>query len=302
MPSGFFRIFSALFLSLIFCTSSNAQVQEKRSPTSLLWEVTKDGMRAPSYLFGTFHLLNDGFLKSWPGVGRAFNECEALVVETVIDSSEIALVMNASLMKDTLLTDLFDSIQYNQVSRVFEESTGMPMAFFNDRKPIFVGVMLTLYENQELLANMDPDEGVPMDIYFALEAKKSSISLLPLESMQEQANLLYNQTSNSKQAKELLALIQDQDDANTLSKQLLHAYRANDLNRLEKLSEQDYDNWGSMDHLLDDRNKKWLTVIPEVIERQPTFIAVGALHLVGDTGLISGLKAAGFTLRPISVN
>lgn len=294
-----YSLLIALFCACFSLSSFGQEVG--RNQESLLWEITKDGIDAPSYLFGTFHLLNDGFLQSWPGVGRAFSTCEALVVETVIDSSEIALVMNASLMEDTMLTDLFDSTQYKLVSQVFEESTGMPLAFFNDRKPIFVGVMLTLYKNQELLSNQEPYEGIPMDVYFAQEATDASLFLFSLESMQEQADLLYRQTSNSNQAKDLLALIEDQEVANDLTIQLLEAYQENDLLRLEELNKLDFDNWGNMDHLLDDRNKKWLARIPEVIESQPTFIAVGALHLVGEKGLISGLEAAGFTLRPISV-
>ncbi len=291
-------------LTVLFCACFSLSVigqEAEESTESLLWEISKDGMKAPSYLFGTFHLLNNGFLETWPAVSRAFSTCDALIVETVIDSSELGMVMNASLMEDTLLTDLFDSSQYNLISDVFEETTGMSLSLFNDRKPIFVGVLLTLFENQQLLSNMDPYEGVPMDVYFAEEAKAAKRPVFSLESMKEQARLLYSQTSVSVQATELLVLINDYDEANDLSEQLLNAYQSNDLNGLEELNEQDYDHWGNLDHLLEDRNEKWLIRIPEILEQQPTFIAAGALHLVGPTGLISGLRAAGYTVRPIPV-
>jgi len=52
--------------------------------------------------------------------------------------------------------------------------------------------------------------------------------------------------------------------------------------------------------LLDDRNKNWLAQLPSLMKEQQTFIAVGALHLSGENGLIHLLRDAGYTLTPLS--
>lgn len=39
--------------------------------------------------------------------------------------------------------------------------------------------------------------------------------------------------------------------------------------------------------------------IPTLINEKSTFIAIGALHLCGDEGLISLLRKKGYTVRPV---
>ena len=46
--------------------------------------------------------------------------------------------------------------------------------------------------------------------------------------------------------------------------------------------------------LLEDRNRAWLGRIVEAVRAGGAFVAVGALHLPGETGLVTLLRAAGF--------
>ena len=47
------------------------------------------------------------------------------------------------------------------------------------------------------------------------------------------------------------------------------------------------------------RNRDWIPKIEEIIRQQPSFIAVGALHLAGDEGLITMLRKQGYTIEPV---
>ncbi|MEY3100443.1 MAG: hypothetical protein RIS63_1345 [Bacteroidota bacterium] len=47
------------------------------------------------------------------------------------------------------------------------------------------------------------------------------------------------------------------------------------------------------------RNQKWIPIITELIQKNPTFIAVGAAHLPGNDGVLNLLKEAGYTITPI---
>ena len=53
------------------------------------------------------------------------------------------------------------------------------------------------------------------------------------------------------------------------------------------------------DNLIDNRNKNWADKLPEIMQTAPTFIAVGALHLVGKNGLLSLLKQQNYTVEPV---
>ncbi len=49
----------------------------------------------------------------------------------------------------------------------------------------------------------------------------------------------------------------------------------------------------------DDRNHVWLPSIEYMMAKRPIFIAVGAAHLAGNSGLIALLRQGGYTLTPI---
>ena len=52
--------------------------------------------------------------------------------------------------------------------------------------------------------------------------------------------------------------------------------------------------------LLTERNARWIISMKELLAKNSTFFAVGALHLVGDDGLIKQLKTAGYTVEAVN--
>jgi uncharacterized protein len=51
--------------------------------------------------------------------------------------------------------------------------------------------------------------------------------------------------------------------------------------------------------LVDDRNLNWVKQFPRLFKTQSCFVAVGCLHLVGETGLINQLRLKGYTVEPV---
>ena len=56
---------------------------------------------------------------------------------------------------------------------------------------------------------------------------------------------------------------------------------------------------GKKDAMIYNRNKAWSEKLPAIMKTAPTFIAVGALHLPGDKGLLNLLKKQGYTVEPV---
>ena len=52
---------------------------------------------------------------------------------------------------------------------------------------------------------------------------------------------------------------------------------------------------------LDNRNKKWVPQIMEMVADKKTFIAVGAGHLGGPNGVIRLLEREGYILTPVEL-
>ncbi|MBX7089581.1 MAG: TraB/GumN family protein [Cyclobacteriaceae bacterium] len=67
-----------LLLVAIIFVSGGVHAQKKNSEKSLLWKISGNGLKQPSYLFGTYHLLGDKFLSQVPEVQQPFAEQRVL--------------------------------------------------------------------------------------------------------------------------------------------------------------------------------------------------------------------------------
>jgi uncharacterized protein YbaP (TraB family) len=56
-----------------------------------------------------------------------------------------------------------------------------------------------------------------------------------------------------------------------------------------------------METLLVARNRRMVQRLQAALARESVFVAIGALHLPGAEGVLAGLAAAGFELRPLAV-
>ena len=101
------------------------------------------------------------------------------------------------------------------------------------------------------------------------------------------------------------------DSMNLLTSALRDVYREQNIHKLkdEKQKLMDgivkMDTWtkNKMDEmtqsLVSDRNRDWMKHILTYIKNKSTFIAVGAVHLSGEEGLIQLLRNAGYTVEPM---
>jgi uncharacterized protein YbaP (TraB family) len=154
-------------------------------------------------------------------------------------------------------------------------------------RPIYVsGLILT-----DLLGNVKMYEQELTSM-----AKKDKKSVIGLETIQEQMAIVSNisiedQMDDLKKA--TAGMLRDYNE-------LLDAYLAQNLILLGELAAKE-DGFDKMEaKLLTERNDKWISSMQDQLKKNPTFFAVGAMHLVGEKGLISQLKAAGYTVEAVN--
>lgn len=283
---------SALLLGMLILVTqfSNAQ--------GLLWEVTSPEGKT-SYLFGTYHLVGAEYLSDHIKVAEAFAGANQIVVETVIDSSQLMQAASMGLMMENTLWDFYDTAQFELISSKMQQVTGMSLNGFVQLKPTAVANFYALAIAQQELAASDLSyPGAPLDVYFAHQGSKQSKEVVQLESMMEQMDMLYNSDPLEEQAEALLEMIED-TSVTDMSVRLLEYYRDQDLDAMMALTEEVADQFGDMAILLDNRNNKWIAKLEPVLDQGNAFIAVGALHLPGEEGLIKLLTAEGYKLTPV---
>lgn len=271
----------------------------KAQKSSLLWEIEHPETKAVSYIFGTYHLIGSSYLDKNPAVKKAYEESKTVVIETVLDSSAMMMVAMKAMMLDKSLKDLVDSADYYLLEQEIEPVIGMPIAQFNNVKPIMLSTMYSVAKAQEVTSEDFTFDGTPIDLYFAEDGRLKDKKVIPLETAMEQAGILFESQTVEEQAAALVENVKAEVE-DDLSGEILDAYQKQDLKKLWKLSQDWDDSLGEMTLLLDDRNKKWIPKLKPLLDEGNTFIAVGALHLPGEMGVLELLKKEGYEVSPVN--
>lgn len=285
-----------LIAFLGFTLSLNAQT--KKVTNTLLWEISGNGLKKPSYLFGTHHLINRTFVDTMRVLQDKLTTVDAVVGEIVMDSTIQGKMAPFLVMKDMTLDSLLTKAEYKEVEdHIKAQSPDVNLKQMNMLKPAMISLMIMFFDNTEI---SNPSEG--MDDSFQQYAKSSKKSLYGLETAEYQAALLFD-NDLQKQKKALLKSIRESDKTKMKTKDLKTYYLAQDIDKLTDFFKiQDEEAREFMTELLRNRNKRWLDQLPGLMQKQSLFIAVGAGHLVGVEGLIKGLEAKGYTLKPVATN
>lgn len=293
--NSFFKLTSSVVLVTLMLVGS-LQMQAQKSP--LLWKIQNPETKAVSYLFGTYHLVGSDYLNDHEAVKEAYENANVVVVETVIDTTALFAVAMKGMMLDNSLENLVDSTDYYLLKTELEPVLGMPIEQLSNFKPIMLSTMYTVAKAQDTTPESFDYAGTPIDLYFAENGKKTGKEIVSLETAMEQADILFNGQSLEDQAKALVENIRAEKEDN-LSGDVLDAYMSGDLDALWKLNEEWDESLGEMTILLDERNKKWIPKLKPVLDKGGAFIAVGALHLPGEVGVLELLKEEGYKVKPV---
>lgn len=275
---------------------------QKPVENALFWKISGKGLSEPSYLFGTYHLLNGGYLSEIPEVNKAFEQADGVVVETELDSSKLLQMMPVMVMSDKTLSDLVSDEDYALITSEVEKTTGASMDMLAQFKPVSLTFMLTVaYAYQDAQSELTRYEGPPMDTHFTNVGKKNKKTIATFETMEEQLRIVFDHDPVEEQARQLVEFVRSKDDMIKAQSDLLRMYLAQDLSGIYELYRKYEKQFGDATYLLDDRNIKWMKKLPAMIEKGNQFIAVGALHLTGEKSLIRLLRERGYTLTPVPV-
>jgi uncharacterized protein YbaP (TraB family) len=144
---------------------------------------------------------------------------------------------------------------------------------------------------QESMSNM-----ASYEMEFNKMAKKKHKNTIGLETIEFQLNL-FDQLPMQTQVD---MLKQDYKSDLKSFDILLACYLKEDLETLGKLMAEETAAYPEFnDILLVQRNKSWIAPMKTQMQKESTFFAVGAGHLSGPEGVISLLRAQGFTVTAI---
>lgn len=308
--SGFSVIFIISFLLLTITgnaqskktgklTPKKVAVSQKASsgktPNTLLWEVSGNGLTEPSYLFGTMHILcvEDAVLSD--GLKKVIRDSKRIYFEVDMDDREqmMGAFKYIRMNEGAKISELLTKEEYQRLDEYFKkQNLQIPLSMIDRFKPLFVSSLLS-----EKMMDCKTQKG--MEELIMKEAKNFDKTIMGIETVQYQASL-FDSIPYAKQAKDLILYIDSADNYRKVMKEMVDVYKKQDLDRMDSLtrkSDPGMDQY--MDLLLYDRNRKWVRQMPYLMKEGHLLFAVGAGHLPGEQGVISLLRKSGFTVKPL---
>ncbi len=294
---------------LVGCKTPSAAVKDpvpqttspSRVVDALLWRIDVEGS-APSYLFGTIHLIPDTAYFFTAEMQRAFDDTEVLALEIDIEKAldlggQMAMLQKALMRNDTTLKDLVTPEEYAAIRDHFSKM-GLPIFLLERIKPMF----LTIFASEDIFGGMGAmDRMKSYELELSSMAKGRQMKVTGLETVESQLGI-FDSIPYKAQAKMLVASIEAEEGEEQLLDTLIHYYRLQDLERLNELINADATTFVYRHILLDNRNRQWIPAMTELMRAKPTFFAVGAGHLKGEVGVIALLEQAGYRLTPLRSN
>jgi uncharacterized protein YbaP (TraB family) len=262
-----------------------------------------DGASSRLFLFGTLHLGKPEFYPLNAAVIQALAASSQLYLE--LDFSNLGDIKG---MKDaseyptgvTLESQLPPALM-QKLEAAFKRY-GVTKDQFNGKRPW--AVVDELLSRKALELGYDP--AYSTDIYFAVTATLLNKRILGLETVDEQAGLLNGMSKTEQQAyvEDMLSSLEEQRAPKELEA-FVDAWARADRVALEaNLDKARSETPPALEQvkqrIFDDRNVKMAERIDAILRSgTPTFVAVGAGHLVGQNNIVDLLRKRGFTVREL---
>ena len=292
-----------LLLMLIISTFSVYAQTETYKSGSLLWKISGKDLSKPSYLLGTFHLKSGEYFDSIPGARTVFQSCDQIVGElSMSDMAGLQMqIMQAMQMNsDTTYKMLYSDEDYKFVSENLASLTGAGLEQLGMMKP--AALQLTVISLTYLKFFPDFNPMNTLDIRIQSEATKEQKPVIGLETIDDQIFVLFGTMNLQRQADVLLCTLKNMDNSIESVSEMIDDYNNSNLNKLYQLmedSESCPSTFSEKDALNKDRNNSWIKKLPEIMKEKSSFVAVGALHLAGEEGLLNLLEKSGYKVEPV---
>jgi uncharacterized protein len=260
---------------------------------ALLWKL--EGEENTVWLVGSVHALRDDHYPLPGAIEDAFDASRHLVVETDIINvdpqvQQRLMVSTGMLPPRTTLRDLVSQEEYRRIRELTEE-LGYRLSQLEILKPWLIGLSLTVAEMEK----RGYHGGAGMEVYFIERAGEKGKSIHQFETLQFQLSL-FDEMPHDAQIRFLIQSLEELRDLDDELDKLVEAWKDGDLDALEQVLLDGFDNYPELyERLVVERNRNWLPKIVGFTESQADyFVLVGALHLVGEDGLVRMLEAEGF--------
>lgn len=289
-------------IPLVFACALFVQISAALAATSAIasgpaiWRVRSG--ESTIYLFGSIHILPNGYPWITRRIADAMEASDLFVFEVLIDKDTRAeerdfISKNGVLRLRQSIRGVLTQGEFARYATVMQ-AAGLNARDYERYRPWLASLMLGLayLHPDELTALKGADDEV---MRFARDHDRPSQYL---ETVQQQLELLTSGSEESQIA-ELRHLIDTLPSSREIQTELLEAWSSGDIDRLAAVLAGIFNPSPATEKfLLSHRNHLWLSTINPLLQRPgATMITVGAAHLAGSNGLIALICGEGYRVE-----
>jgi uncharacterized protein YbaP (TraB family) len=264
----------------------------------LLWKIEGGGV-APSYLFGTIH-LRDTRVTTLPGpVADAIAATRSLSIEVLLNAA--AKVRTMGRMMITEGPKLDEIVGAALFDRVVDAAApyGLNRNVVRHMKPWAMWLLLGLPPEE-----MKGGSAMPLDQALQAEAMRRGKPVYGLETIDEQLDSVAGFTEHEHIAL-LASAVDDRPGVEAMIEDMTRLYLARDIASIyDLMTTQSWDIERAvidsvMERLIDFRNLRMTERMIARLDEGAAFVAVGAMHLPGERGMLHLLEQRGYTVSRV---
>ncbi len=284
---------AALLLAWLFLPFQAAAGDQR-----LFWQA--ESGNGTVYLLGSLHFGDPSMYPLPEAIGDALASADVLVVEVNITAHAPEAIAE-TIGRRGLYHDnrRLDHLVNRDTWRALTDAAaeiGLPTALLERQKPWFASMTLTTLA----LAQRGFRSDLGVDLHVLRLAADAGLPVIELESVERQLELL-DGLSERGQVQLLEQTIGQLADTDRYFRVLLDAWLAGDADGLAAILVEDLHAPHGDDEiyqvLLAERNRSMQRDIVALLdEHDVVFVVVGAGHMVGDDGIVAGLRAEGYQI------
>ncbi|MGJ1389229.1 TraB/GumN family protein [Sphingobacterium spiritivorum] len=263
-----------------------SSVQEK----SLLWKIEGKDLEAPSYLFGTVHMLARKNFEMSAKAIDAMDKTSRVYLEINMAAPNLAEESQKHMMSDKTISSQIKPEEIALVDEVLGKKLGITLAQVDKIKPMFLIAMIMQKSFTEPMASFEQE--------IIKHTKQEGKTIEGLSSIEEQ----YSFADKIFETSDLPSYLKSMDefDIQSILSHIYQLYKEENIAGMDELLlKYTSSNPETYRQLLPVRNHLWADRMPALMSEAPTFFAVGSGHLSGEEGVINLLRQKGYTVTPV---
>ncbi|HEX9432948.1 MAG TPA: TraB/GumN family protein [Burkholderiales bacterium] len=278
-------------LAALAAAAAPARAASERFEHGVLWRVSRKG-NAPSHVYGTIHDADARLAELPASVGGSFERSRSLMLEFLPDAYTRERFIEAALFLDR--QTLEDQIGADDFARVLEELApiGLSREFVAKLKPW--GALINLRAARG-------DSVTTLEAQLLQRARERRMAVAQIEGVEEQI-FTFDECPMASQVALLKHSLAHRAELIELANRTMDAYLERDLAAIWRLREAFIARYPEVaahqavmtKRVLHDRSVVMAFRMQRELRRGDAFVAVGALHLYGEKGVLALLGQDGY--------